>query len=217
MKNWSAGIQSVLAALASPKFAVLVSFSALGVRYTNHRSAISYGGQTYSPANLVITGLGENMLAEAPGASLELQDLDGTERARFLADSFRGETVTVRILYDSSGSWVDPGWAQTLSGDVDEVPGAEVVRVRLGSMDAVQGTEVPRRTTQQYGCQHDFMGEGCPFRWRAGMSAALRTCRKTIEACNEHFPDVTAAGITYVVPKPFGGFLGSLPRRLVVG
>lgn len=218
MRSFSAGLVSLFTALQSPKFVVLVAFATTGVRYTNHTAAISYGGATYSPASIVVSGISENMLAETPAASLRIGDFDNTDRARFFNDQFRGDTLTVTILYDSSGTWTATGCEWTWSVDAD-VTDAEAVTMRLAAADASAGSVVPRRTTQEAGCQHTFQGPLCPFRWRAGMSAALKQCDFSLYGpigCKAHFPDVVESGVTYVIPKPFGGFIGGTPRRLVV-
>ena len=218
MKNFSGALVSILTALESPKFAVLVAFAATGVNYTNHRVAITYGGATYSPANIIVSGLSENFLAETPAASVGIGDLDNTDRARFFNDQFRGDVVTVTILYDSSGTWTATGCEWPWSCDSDSTDPINVT-LRLASSDATAGTEVPRRTTQEAGCQFTFQGPLCPFRMRTGMSAALKQCDFSFEGpigCKAHFPDVTEGGVTYVIPKPFGGFIGGISHRLVM-
>lgn len=218
MKNFSGALVSLLTALESPKFAVLVAFDRTGVRYTNHRTAITYGGESYAPANLKVTGLSENVVAQAPAAAAEIGDFDNTDRARFFNDQFRGDVVTVTILYDSAGTWTATGLSWPWSCDSDATD-SDMVSLRLASSDATAGTEVPRRTTQEAGCQFTFQGPLCPFRMRAGMSAALTRCDFSLEGpigCKAHFPDVTEAGVTYEIPKPFGGFVGGISHRLVV-
>jgi phage-related protein len=218
MRSFSALIQAAVSVLQSPKFALLVQFHGLGLYVTNHRSAISYGGQSYDPASVILAGASENYVAEAPAAALTIQDLDGAWRGRFHLDSLRDEVVTLRILYDSSGTWTDTTWSMTIACDSDSADDKQVI-LRLASIDSVEGTEVPRRTTQEAGCQHDFQGPLCPFVWRSGMSAALKECDKSYDGplgCKAHFPDVTEAGFTFVIPKPFGGFLGGISHRLVL-
>jgi len=215
MRTFSAPLLILLSALQSPKFAVLLDFSALGVHYTNHHADISYGGVTYSKAIVTVLGLSENFTSEVPSARVTLGDLDNTERARFFADSFRGETVTVTMLYDASGTWTAVGVALVMTCDMDEADPTSVL-LRLATSDASRGSEVPRRTTQEQGCQHTFMGPLCPFRWRTGMSVALQSCGKTLADCKAHFPVVTESSVTYTVPLPYGGFVGGISHRLAV-
>lgn len=216
MRSFSAGLLAVLQALQQPRFAVLVDFADLGVHYTNAATAIAYGGTTYTAANISVGGISENFVAEVPSARLVLTDLDGTERVRFFNDSFRGETVTITIVYDSSGTWTAVGVSYVFTCDMDEADEVSVA-LRLAISDASRGSEVPRRTTQEAGCQHDFMGPLCPFRPLTGLSAALNGgCGKTLADCKVHFPSVTESSKTYVIPLPYGGFVGGISHRLVV-
>lgn len=218
MRSVPAAVISLLQALTLPQFAVVAEFETESLRLTNRPGGLTFGGQTYTAAAMKVSGLGENYAAMAEGASLDIGSLDGSWQARFNADTLRGTTVTVRILVLSSGTWTDTTFRYTHTIDVDEMDDREI-RMRLGSSDAVRGTSVPRRTTQEAGCQFDFTRRECWFRWRSGMSAALKECDKTYEGpigCKAHFPDVTVEGVTYVVPKPYGGFLGGIAHRLVL-
>lgn len=223
MRSFDASLQAILDALQQPTFAVIVHFSTLGLRYTNWPSAITYGGNVYSPQNIVVEGMSENILCEAPSARLTITSLDTTQQVRFLADTFRGDTVTVTLLYLASGTWTTTGWTYTFTADADECDANEV-RIRLGSSDAVRGTEVPRRTTQEAGCQFDYKQGGCPYR------GPLTTCKKTYKDCKNHFPDLCEnEGIAWssctgptthkrvVQGKPYGGFLGGMTHRLRIG
>jgi len=222
-------VVALLNLLKVPSLAVLVEFNTLGVRLVNIPAGLTFGGKTYTAAVLKCDGFGENLLWEAPSATLEIASLDGTQQARFLNDSFRGDTVTLTVLYASGGSWLSTGWSSTYTADAETCSANSVV-IRLASMDAVQGTEVPRRTTQEHGCQHDFMRGGCHFRWYTGLSIALKECDKgydTPNGCKAHFPDLglatgrpwepTSAGARIAQPKPYGGFLGAVDHRLVLG
>lgn len=220
MKTFASNVQTLLEGKQQAAFALVVSFDDLGVKLTNHYRAITYGGASYSAAVFVVKGLSENFVTETPAASIEITSLDDTWQARLKADSLRGTDVTISILIDVSGTWTATGWSQTLTCD-SEAGDSKKVTIRLGSSDAVNGTEVPRRTTQEAGCQFDFQRRECPFRWRQGMSEALRTCDKTLDGplgCTAHFPDVTGAdGVVRQVPLPYGGFIGNMARGQIRG
>lgn len=219
MRTIGATITSILAALASSKFAVLVSFQTLGVRYCNHSTAITFESAVYSPAVIVAKGVGENFKAEARIAELTLASLDRTQQERFFNDQFRGDTVTLRIVVRSAGTWEDTTFTYNLTVERD-ASGPNILTLRLASADAVNGSEIPTRTTQEAGCKWDFKGPRCPFRRASFMSATLDECDKTMDGpigCRAHFPDFIVSGQRYIQPKPFGGFIGGVSHRLALG
>ena len=228
MKSFSAALQALLAAAGAdtePDMALLVSLPTLSLRYTNKPYDITYGGSTYTSLVMVAEGISENFLTEAPAARLKLASLDGTQQGRFFLDRFRGTTVATTVVAWSSGAWAEVD-ARTWMCDADQTDSTEVT-IRLSSSDAVEGTEVPRRATQEAGCQRDLSIGACPYR------GVLTTCDKgfnTPNGCDAHFPDLcletgrafttadASAGRTRIVqPKPYGAFRGGLSHRLVLG
>ncbi len=185
---------------------------------------------TYTPAVFKVEGLAENLYAEAPAATLTITSLEGAQQARFFTDSFRGDTVTVRILMWSAGAWTDTTYSLTLTCDADQTTENEVP-IRLASSDAVEGTDVPRRTTQEAGCQHDFMTGGCSFRPNALLPTTIReNCLKGLKDCRDHYPPLCLEhGVLWVActlqnthtkivqPLPYGACYGGLTHRLVLG
>lgn len=226
MRSWSPTIQSLLNALQQESFCVTAAFATLGLYYTNWSGPLSLDGITYTPKVFIVEGLAENLYAEAPSATLKITSLDSSEQARFFADSFRGEIVTLRILILSAGVWTDTTFSMTLTCDADQADATEVT-MRLASSDAVEGTDVPRRSTQETGCQHDYMRGGCPYR---GVLPSCDHGLLTPNGCHGHFPDLdfetgrewnsasASAGHTKVVqPLPYGACYGGITHRLVTG
>lgn len=216
MKVLPTGLLTLLQAMRLPMLRVIVSFDVLGVYLTNNPGGLTYAGQAFTAAVFTIKGLGENFLTENQAATIEIGDVetpaDDTFRDRFFGDLWRGEVVTIRVLYRTGGSWADTTLYQTLTCDIDATDPYHVT-IRLGSSDSVQGTQVPRRTTQEAGCEHDYRHGLCPYR------GALTSCDKgygTPNGCVTHFPAFTIGGVTYTPPRPFGGQLGGTPQRLVV-
>lgn len=224
-------VKLLLNALALPSMVVTFEFETQGLRLTNWPRTITVGGKTYTGAKasadeFVITGkgFGENLRFEAVTAVIEIASLNGWAQAKFFNDVFREDTCVVTILYVSGSSFVSTGWATRYKCDAEECS-ADKVNIRLGSLDAVTGTEAPRRTTQADGCQSTFQVSdetgGCPFRWSAtAHSAALATCDRTYDGpngCVAHFPPLTDPVTGQSVPrlKPYGGFLGAVDHRLV--
>lgn len=211
MKAFDSGVQLILNALGQPTFCVLVEFEA-GWRYTSWPSTITYGGDSYTSAVMTVRGLGDNYAAEAPAAALEVGSLDLTQQARFLSDSFRGTDATVTVLYLASGTWTATGYEVTYTCDADQVD-ADKIMIRLASTDAVQGTDAPRRATQEAGCPFDYRRGGCAYR---GKSTSCDKGYDTTNGCRAHFPNLTIGGATVIQPKPYGGFLGGVSTRLRV-
>lgn len=212
MISFSGALTTLLAAFAQPTLCILVSFDDLGLYFTSASSSITRGSATYTPTPMKVAELAENFVGEVQAAELAIMDLDSTQRARFFDDNFRGTNVTVRIYYYSGGTWTDTTWSYTMTCDADRAASNQV-SIKLSSSDAVQGTEAPRRTTQEAGCQSDYKRGGCPYRGSKG------SCDKgysTSTGCKDHFPDVTIAGKVIQQPKPFGGFLGGMSQRLVL-
>jgi len=217
-RSFAAGLLATLASFTHDTFRTIVTLGS-GATYTDHPSTISFGGTSYTSQHLIIRGIGENLYSEAPAGELLLGDLDSTHRATFFNDDFRGDTVLIRVLHNDAGTWTATGLSYTFGLDADALPDSTSVRIRLASSDAVEGTETPRRTTQEAGCPFDFQNGLCPFRWTSGMKESLKKCDKgysTPNGCKEHFSDVTQGGVTYRVPKPFGGFRGNMPQSLVL-
>lgn len=222
-------VKTLLDALNLPMLRVCLTFRDLGITITNSPKDIVLDGVTYSGAqatandwSFTLHGLSENLKFETPTATLRIDGLDGLQQSRFLLDQFRGDRVTVRIVYvDSNWDWQDLGWVTTFDVDVDQADGTGVT-LRLSSSDVATGEEVPRRTTGEYGCQHILSQGYCIFRWGSHRPVALKLCDHGYDSdngCKAHFPDVVdpLTGTTIPQAKPYGGFLGGLDQQLVLG
>jgi hypothetical protein len=209
---------TLAAALSIPSITVCVSFNTLGVHICNNGRDITLGTTTYTGLGrkaISAVGFGESLGVEVPAPSVSIVSNDQTYQAHVISDSLRDDTATITIAYYDSGAWTSTGWATTFRVDTDG-GGANGVTVNLRSSDAVKGLSVPRRTTQEDGCQHDFKRGLCGYR------GALKSCDKTlngVNGCKAHFPDLTwtenLQPTKIVQPKPFGGFPGGLPHSLV--
>lgn len=214
----SGAVQTLLAALGLPALVVLVKFETSGIAVCNAARDTSFGGTTYTGLGadgISLDGVGETLGGEVPAASLTIRDLGVAYMGTMLADGFRGDIATVSIGYMSSGVVTATGWETTYAVDADSL-GEDSVTLRLGSSDAVEGSEVPRRTTQESGCQNDYKRGLCSYR------GSLATCDKSLDGpngCRVHFPDIQYAdtdGTRTLTPsRPFGGFPGSFPHSLV--
>lgn len=230
-RGLSSAVKALLGAARIPTITLLFEFHTLDLRLTNWPRNITHDGKVYTGAQATadrfavnVEGLGENLKFEVPSSVVEFVSKNGWAQNHFFSDSFREDTVTITLLYVSGTSHVATGWETTYKCDAEEI-NADRVRIRLGSLDAVTGSETPRRTTQTEGCQWKFQESndegGCPFRWVAGVHAvALKTCDRTYDGpngCAKHFPDVTdpVTGQTIERPKPYGAFPGSVDHRLV--
>ena len=226
-------VKALLSALNLPMMAVAIEFETLNLRITNWPKDITIGGKTYVGAKASSDeftvkgeGFGENLRLEAPTAVIEIGSMNGWAQAHFFNDAFREDTCVVTLLYVSGASFVTTGWTTRYKCDAEEVD-ADKVRIRLGSLDAVSGTELPRRTTQSDGCQWKFQFSdaiaGCTFRYNSAVhKAILAACSRTFDGpngCTDHFPDIIGpvSGVVEPRPKPYGGFIGSIDHRLVGG
>jgi len=211
-------VTTLLAALGLPGMVVCLDFATLGLSLCNAHKDVSLGGTTYTALGrrgIVAAGLAETLAPEVGTAQVLIASLDGTYHAHLRADSFRGDRMTVTLAYWSSGTLTSLGWSTTYDVDVDRGT-TDQIRLTVRSADAVMGTQVPRRTTQEDGCQHDYKRGACPYR------GPLATCDFTLfgpNGCAVHFGDLTVTERgdtrTLVQPKPFGGFPGNLPHSLV--
>lgn len=236
MSNALRGLETaaltVLALLNLPKMTFVLEFGS-GLRLANTPKSITIGTKVYTgaraganPHTIRVEGLGESLGFDVPAAIVEIGSLGGARQADFFADTIRGDTVTITLLYVSGNSYLPTGWATTFTCDAEQID-ADMVKIRLASNDAVNGTEAPRRTSQGSGCQFEFQVSdedgGCPFRWVQGVhAAALKTCDRTYDGANGclvHFPPITdpVTGTAIQRPKPYGAFLGSVDHRLVRG
>lgn len=210
----SSGFLTLAAAVGIPSLCVLVKFNTLGLAIANTGKNVTLSGTTYTGLGvdaISLDGLGETLTGEAPSAVLTIRDVGDAYKDEVIDDSFRGDTVTVTIGYYSSGSVVTTGWTTTYAVDADGF-GEDDVMIRLASSDTVEGTEVPRRTTQEAGCQHDYKRGLCTYR------GSLSTCDKSYggaNGCKAHFPEFTNGGVKIVPSRPFGGFPGGFPHSLV--
>lgn len=191
-----------------------VKFAAAEWYVVNTSHDVTLDGTTYTSVGrkgIVGTGFGENLAAEVPAPDLRITNLGGGNTTRVTSDGLRGDTVTVTLLVASSGSWVASGWATTFTADTGGLEPHDIV-VRLASADAVRGTTVPRITTQESGCQHNYKRGLCPYR------GPLRTCDKgfnTPNGCRAHFRDFILNGANIPQSRPYGAFLGNIEHSLV--
>ena len=213
-----ATFESLAALLGIPTTVACVTFNTLGVSICNSGKDITLGSVTFSGLGrdaVSVTDIGESLGVEVGSSVVKIKSHDQTFQSHILSDSFRDDTATVTVVYFDSGAWVSTGWATTFRVDSDAGTANEVV-LRFRASDAVKGLTVPRRTTQEDGCQHDYRRGLCGYR------GELSTCDKTLSGpngCKVHFPDLTATdggvSVTLVQPKPFGGFPGTFPYSLV--
>lgn len=230
-RGLSTAVLSLLDALSLPRMVVLFEFETLGLRLTTLPRSITHSGKTFRGTQvgpdvyaIKATGMSENLDFEAPSAVLEIESKTGWAQAHFFADEFREDTVVVTLLYSDGSSFLETGWQTRFKCDAEEID-VDRVRIRLGSLDAATGTEIPRRTTQSDGCQWQFQRSdefgGCPFRFDPSVHVpALATCDHTYDGpngCVKHFPDIVDPRTFDLRPriKPYGGFLGSVDHRLV--
>lgn len=188
------------------------------LRFTTYRKAMTWDGLTW---HRTINGCGieaarefeESALLEAPEATLVFASVDADMQARFLADEFRGSRAQVTAILASQIGTSAYAWQTSYAVSADG-SGYRQVTMTLGSPDAVQGTEIPRRQTHEHGCQWVYKRGGCPYR------GTLATCERTIEDCRRHFAEIPAAsspsGAAIRQPLPYGAFPGGVPHRLVV-
>jgi len=208
------GAATILAALGIDGLKVAVSFSTLGLNVANTAKDITVGSTTYTGLGkdgIIGDNIGENMLGSVPQSTLTIVRPDFGSHSSVVADSFRGDTATVILLYLSGGSWTASGWSTTYTVNADALSTGDII-IDLTSADATRGTEVPRRMTQEAGCQHDYKRGACSYR------GALTTCDKTYNGpmgCKVHFPDITVNSETWVQTKPYGGFYGYVNRSVV--
>jgi len=232
-RGLSTAVLSLLDAFSLPRMIVLFEFETLGLRITNFPRSLTFENDVYTGGKAAADeftvkalGMSENLNFEAPSAVIEIGSVNGWAQALFFADSFREDTCIVTLLYSTGSGFLSTGWRTRFKCDAEECNAANV-RIRLGSLDAATGTEVPRRTTQSEGCQWRFQQSdpiaGCTFRFDPSVHvAALATCDRTYDGangCGKHFPDITdpRTGDERPRVKPYGAFLGSLDHRLVKG
>lgn len=217
-------VLALLAARNVPRLPLAVEFPSIGtsgLRITNWPKNVTIGGVEYigsSRANkfaIVGEGFSENLDYETPASALKITNLNGWIIGLFNSDSFRGQLVTISILYvKTDGTLEVTGWRTTFACDADT--GDDTVTLRLASSDACIGAETPNRTTQEWGCQADFRNEGCGYR------GTISTCDKgydTPNGCKVHWLDVVDPQTKQLVQqwKPYGGFLGNVDAQLVQG
>lgn len=208
-----------------PPLVLLIEFPTLDVRFSSTAKNVTWDSKvwagTKSSRTLHLDGVGMNLDFESPVAELKIGSIDGEQQTRFFNDSFRGEPVVLRLMYyDTTGTLLETGLQSTYTVDVDRCLEPSV-SLRLGSTDAVQGTEAPRRSTQRDGCQNDFMQDECTFKPSAALPAVVNEgCDKgfdTPNGCLPHFPNITHPTTGDSIPqyKPYGGILGKISHKLV--
>lgn len=228
----TAGFEALLDLLEIPAIKVLVDVADTDDAWTDYAHPIVYGGTTYEPKPLVVTELGENLVLRSPVAEIRAISLDASEQTKFVANSFQGSLVTIRVVFlGSMGSFSDSGWVTTYKVDRDLSTPNEV-RLKLASSDAAAGSLVPRLSTSTEGCRRRLGVLGCDFRPTGLASTAdvrLRTmCDRTLLGelgCVKHYPDLdengspwvegTSTGTRYIQPKPFLAFPGAVGRAVV--
>lgn len=175
---------------------------------------LTLGSTTYTAVGrggMVGQGFGGNLAGEVPAPNIRIKNLDSGGTSRVTGDSLRGDTVTVTLLYLVNGVWTATGWETTFTADTDGLEAEDIV-VRCASADAARGTTVPRITTQENGCQHDYRRGGCPYR------GPKSTCLKSYldaNGCRDHFQDLTVGTETVPQPRPYGAFIGNVRHSLV--
>lgn len=236
MRSIDSGVQTLLAALTSEHVITLLYIPSLSLRWTTWPRSVTWNSQTWvSPvytdeaSGFKVTGLSETIDDAIPVAELRLECLDGTQQARFWADSFRDELVYITgVLKSGLGGYGGIAYPETpwqMDADAD---GRGGVIVRLSVSKAQQ--QIPHRTTQESHCEHEYGPDArqrgvaslCPYR------GPLLTCDFTLDGpngCARHFPDIdenglawvegTSTGERIVVPLPYGGSPSGMADRLV--
>lgn len=207
-------MQTVLAGLTISGLKIAVSFNTLGLHLWNGTGTLTLGSTQYTGIGkdgMVGDGFGENMLGNVPTPRLVLRSLDFAYHDEVVDDDFRGDTATIRLLYLNSGTWTASGWTTTYSVDADMLTANEIT-LNLTTGDAARGTTIPRRMTQEIGCQHDYKRGGCSYR------GPLAECDKSYDGemgCKVHFPEFTVGSETWVPAKPYGAFLGYVNHAVI--
>ena len=223
------------------EFPTVYSSGSTPLRVTNFHRSFVWAAKTWiTLPEMEVDGVTENLELKAPEASIRLTSLDATFQQKFLLDQFRGTKVQFTVISQEPGTSIADAvqirtMRYTCNVDDDDENG---VNLKLSSADAVQGTEVPRRTCSEFGCQWDFQREGCPYRGHMEYSLAangtlisgslrqvvLTTCDKTIEDCRKHFPPVlnpnwsTTNNASRTIRRPlfYSAFPGDIPGRIVI-
>lgn len=212
MRSVATALQTALGLLAEPTILVLVEMST-GERWTSHHKSHAWDSETWTAVGIEVTGLRESLNAEAPRADLRILSMDASLQASIASDSYRGETARIRFIRtDDIGTDTAPLWDTTYTVDTDGSDENEL-RLLLSSSDAVQGTEVPRISTREAGCQRVFKVGGCSYR------GALTSCDKTLHGpngCIAHFPDLTDPVTGDTIPQhyPYLAFSGRVAGSL---
>lgn len=227
-RGFSTAVKSLLDALKVPRLPVLIEIPSLSLKITNYATSLTFDGVVYQGSKngthkftLAMEGLGENIDFQAPSAVIKIGCLDGYFQAMSYQDQLRDVEIIAQIVYIDTNHVVTAlPWSTTFRGDADTANANEVV-VRLASIDAVQGSEIPKRTTQETGCEFLFMGPDCGYRWFVGRDTKLRTCDHgydTSNGCKEHWGDVRDPATNQLVPqpKPYSGYIGGIDHRLVL-
>lgn len=213
MRSVGTTVQTALGLLQETAIVVLVEFGK-GERYTSWHRNVTWNSQTWTAVGIDGTSFRESLDGSAPRAELRLLSLAAARQAEMVADYYRGDTCRVRLIRaEDIGTATDPAWDTTYTVDTDGTDGDEL-RLVLSSSDAVQGTEVPRISTREVGCQRTFKRGGCPYR------GSLTSCDKSLHGengCIAHFPDLTDPDTGGTIPQhyPYLAFPGRVGRSLV--
>lgn len=221
-------LKSLLLSGRMPYLRAAVEFPSIGLRLVNWPDDVTIAGKTFlgfaglHKFTLKIEGLGQTIRWEVPAATVTMVNQDNFIGPFFDADSFRGQPCSTYQLYSSAGVLFDLGLRIDFTADVDKHdPNSGETVVRLSAADAVHGAGAPRRTTSEFGCPADFMGDGCGFRWNSGVhQQSLQTCDKgvsTVNGCFQHFRPVRDPVTQTLVaqPIPFNGFPGDVDPAFV--
>lgn len=222
--GFSTALNAILSAIKLPRMVLLLTIhrSTGDVLLTSWPKTITIGTNTYVGAAQYSTrfslsgeGFGEALDFSAPSAVLRFKALSpGDFHSDFFNDLFRGVRVTVGVAYYDGSSFQATPWQVTMMSDADESDDAAIT-LRQASVDAAQGDEIPRRTTQEEGCQWEYKRGRCTYR------GSIPDCDHTFwgpNGCRVHFQRITDpddSSIVYVQPKPYGAFLGGIDHNMV--
>lgn len=216
-------VRTLLSTSKIAQLKLAVKFETLGLKLVDVPKNQTINGELYTGSAgthkfaLACENLTTSLRWEVPSAGLTIDNADKYFATNyFMADRFRRDTVTITQVYVVAGVVLPTGWVTIFTCDMDSAdPNTGKIIVRLGAAEAVYGSQGPRRTTNEFGCQAEFMGPDCGFTFQQGVHAQkLAKCDKGVDTpngCLEHFKPVTDpsnAVLTIVQPIPYGAFPG---------
>jgi lambda family phage minor tail protein L len=178
--------------------------------------SVDYQGRTYSPFPITHDVIPRDNEGDLPETTLTVSNVS------------REIISTLETYNGLVGQQVKVILAHSLSLGNDAVPvGEEVFYVVRSAADAkaatlVLGTtnlhdlKVPKTRMMRTHCRHQYRSAQCGYSLDESNANYLSGCDKTLDGkngCRVHGESYTAAGLTAIHPKRFGGFPGIPARR----